>query len=69
MIWSFGDTAEFISRYIALAPGDVICSGTGPGTALESGRDGDRWLRPGDKVEAEVEGIGVLRNSIVAWQT
>ncbi len=69
MIWSFGETAEFISSYIDLAPGDVICSGTGQGTALESGRDGDRWLRPGDKVEAEVEGIGVLRNSIAAWQS
>src|SRR5690242_8753334 len=46
-----------------LAPGDVIGSGTvGTGCILEHG-DG-RWLQPGDVVELEVEGIGVLRNTI-----
>ena len=44
-------------------PGDVIGSGTvGTGCILELG-DG-RWLQPGDVVELEVEGIGVLRNRI-----
>jgi fumarylacetoacetate (FAA) hydrolase len=46
-----------------LVPGDVIGSGTvGTGCILELG-DG-RWLRPGDEVELEVEGLGVLRNRI-----
>jgi fumarylacetoacetate (FAA) hydrolase len=46
-----------------LVPGDVIGSGTvGSGCILEHG-DG-RWLQPGDVVELEVEGIGVLRNTI-----
>jgi len=46
-----------------LVPGDVIGSGTvGTGCILEHG-DG-RWLQPGDVVELEVEGIGVLRNRI-----
>jgi fumarylacetoacetate (FAA) hydrolase len=46
-----------------LLPGDVIGSGTvGTGCILEHG-DG-RWLRPGDVVELEVEGIGVLRNHV-----
>jgi fumarylacetoacetate (FAA) hydrolase len=46
-----------------LVPGDVIGSGTvGSGCILEHG-DG-RWLQPGDVVELEVEGIGVLRNRI-----
>jgi fumarylacetoacetate (FAA) hydrolase len=46
-----------------LVPGDVIGSGTvGTGSILEHG-DG-RWLQPGDVVELEVEGIGVLRNVI-----
>ncbi len=46
-----------------LMPGDVIGSGTvGTGCILEHG-DG-RWLQPGDVVELEVEGIGVLRNRI-----
>ena len=46
-----------------LLPGDVLGSGTvGSGCILEHG-DG-RWLRPGDVVELEIEGIGVLRNTI-----
>jgi fumarylacetoacetate (FAA) hydrolase len=46
-----------------LLPGDVIGSGTvGSGCILEHG-DG-RWLQPGDVVELEVEGIGVLRNRV-----
>jgi fumarylacetoacetate (FAA) hydrolase len=47
-----------------LLPGDVIGSGTvGRGCILEHG-DG-RWLMPGDEVELEIEGIGILRNRIV----
>jgi fumarylacetoacetate (FAA) hydrolase len=46
-----------------LVPGDVVGSGTvGTGCILEHG-DG-RWLQPGDVVELEVEGIGVLRNLV-----
>jgi 2-keto-4-pentenoate hydratase/2-oxohepta-3-ene-1,7-dioic acid hydratase in catechol pathway len=67
LMYSFGETASFISNYLRLATGDLICSGTGHGTAAEFGRDGDRWLKPGDRVEVEVEGVGVLRNDVVAW--
>jgi fumarylacetoacetate (FAA) hydrolase len=51
------------ARNTRLLPGDVLGSGTvGSGCILEHG-DG-RWLQPGDAVELEVEGIGVLRNTI-----
>ena len=51
------------ARNTVLRPGDVLGSGTvGTGCILEHG-DG-RWLRPGDVVEFEVEGIGVLRNTV-----
>jgi fumarylacetoacetate (FAA) hydrolase len=51
-----------------LVPGDVIGSGTvGTGCILEHG-DG-RWLQPGDVVELEVEGIGVLRNVVGPQRT
>jgi fumarylacetoacetate (FAA) hydrolase len=51
------------ARNTILAPGDVIGSGTvGNGCILEHG-DG-RWLERGDVVELEIEGIGVLRNTV-----
>jgi fumarylacetoacetate (FAA) hydrolase len=51
------------ARNTELCPGDVLGSGTvGTGCILEHG-DG-RWLQPGDVVELEVEGIGVLRNGV-----
>jgi fumarylacetoacetate (FAA) hydrolase len=51
------------ARNTHLRPGDILGSGTvGTGCILEHG-DG-RWLQRGDVVELEVEGIGVLRNSI-----
>jgi fumarylacetoacetate (FAA) hydrolase len=53
------------SRNTRLRPGDILASGTvGSGCILEHG-DG-RWLEPGDVVELEVEGIGVLRNVVGA---
>jgi fumarylacetoacetate (FAA) hydrolase len=50
-------------RNTVLRSGDILGSGTvGTGCILELG-DG-RWLQPGDVVELEVEGIGVLRNTV-----
>jgi fumarylacetoacetate (FAA) hydrolase len=51
------------ARSTVLRPGDIIGSGTvGGGCILEHG-DG-RWLQSGDVVELEIEGIGVLRNTV-----
>jgi fumarylacetoacetate (FAA) hydrolase len=51
------------ARNTVLRPGDIIGSGTvGTGCILEHG-DG-RWLQRGDVVELEIEGIGVLRNTV-----
>jgi fumarylacetoacetate (FAA) hydrolase len=63
MFHSWAAILERASANTRLVPGDVIGSGTvGSGCILEHG-DG-RWLQPGDVVELEVEGIGVLRNRI-----
>jgi fumarylacetoacetate (FAA) hydrolase len=52
------------ARNTELRPGDVIGSGTvGTGCILE--HDDGRWLQPGDTVELEVAGLGILRNQIV----
>jgi fumarylacetoacetate (FAA) hydrolase len=65
MYWRWEDLLAHAARNTTLRPGDVIGSGTvGTGCILEHG-DG-RWLQPGDVVELEVEGIGVLRNVVGA---
>jgi 2-keto-4-pentenoate hydratase/2-oxohepta-3-ene-1,7-dioic acid hydratase in catechol pathway len=57
----FGDLIAYASRSQTLYPGEVIGSGTAPGG---SGIELDRRLAPGDVIEMEIEGIGVLRNTI-----
>ena len=65
MYHSWEPIVAHAGRNTRLAPGDVLGSGTvGSGCIMEHG-DG-RWLQPGDVVELEVEGIGVLRNRISA---
>jgi len=60
---SFADMIAYASQAQTLHPGEVIGSGTAAGG---SGLELDRWLQPGDLVELEVEGVGVLRNTIGA---
>ncbi len=60
---------EIISHYSAMgySPGDIISTGTVAGVAGFSEDAASLYLRPGDVVEAEIEGIGVLRNPIISW--
>jgi fumarylacetoacetate (FAA) hydrolase len=63
MYHSWDAIVAHATRNTELRPGDVLGSGTvGTGCILERGDE--RWLRPGDEVELEVEGIGVLRNRV-----
>ncbi len=64
MIHSFARGAAKIAEFVELRPGDLLTSGTPAGTAIEQGIDGP-FLRPGDVIEIEIEGAGVLRNRIV----
>ena len=60
---------EIISHYSAMGfnPGDIISTGTVAGVAGFSDDAASLYLRPGDVVEAEIEGIGVLRNPVISW--
>jgi len=62
MHWKFEDLIAHISRSETLHPGEFLGSGTvGNGCGLEH----LRFIKPGDVIELEVEGIGVLRNRVV----
>lgn len=63
MHFSYQEIIEWVSQDQTLRPGDLLGSGTvGGGCGLEL----DRWISEGSVVELEVEGIGVLRNSVSA---
>ena len=53
---------SYISTFTALVPGDVIVCGTPTGAGARF--DPPIWLKPGDIVEVEAEGIGVLSNTV-----
>lgn len=63
--YSFGEMIARASEEVLLLPGEVLGSGTvGTGCLLELTRGEGPWLQPGDVVELEVEGIGLLRNTV-----
>ncbi len=57
LVFGVDHIVSYISRYVTLYPGDVIFTGT-PGAT--------RAMQPGDVVEIEVQGVGILRNTVVA---
>ncbi|UOG92584.1 MAG: fumarylacetoacetate hydrolase family protein [Candidatus Thiothrix sulfatifontis] len=63
MIFDVASIIEWLSRGMTLEAGDVIATGTPSGVGFV--REPPEYLQPGDVVECEVEGVGVLRNTIV----
>lgn len=67
MLWSVARTIAAISEFSTLNPGDMIAMGTPPGVG--HAKTPQRWLRPGETVEVEIEGIGICANPIVAEES
>jgi 2-keto-4-pentenoate hydratase/2-oxohepta-3-ene-1,7-dioic acid hydratase in catechol pathway len=63
LIFPFRYLINYISTFTTLVPGDVIVTGTPTGAGARF--DPPRYLKPGDTIEVEAEGIGVLRNGVV----
>jgi 2-keto-4-pentenoate hydratase/2-oxohepta-3-ene-1,7-dioic acid hydratase in catechol pathway len=63
MIFSTARTIAILSEIMTLEPGDLIATGTPSGVA--HARKPPAWMKAGDRVEVELEGIGVLSNPIV----
>jgi 2-keto-4-pentenoate hydratase/2-oxohepta-3-ene-1,7-dioic acid hydratase in catechol pathway len=64
MIWSAASAISIISEYTTLQAGDHIALGTPPGVG-HAKKPNPRWLRPGETVEIEIEGIGICASPVV----
>ena len=64
MIVDIPSAVEFFSSFTRLAPGDVIATGTPGGVGFA--RQPPVWLTPGDVIEVTIEGLGTIRNHVVA---
>jgi len=64
MIVDVPSAIEFFSSFTRLRPGDVIATGTPGGVGFA--RKPPVWLQPGDLIEVTIEGIGAIRNRVVA---
>jgi 2-keto-4-pentenoate hydratase/2-oxohepta-3-ene-1,7-dioic acid hydratase in catechol pathway len=63
-IFQIPDLLEFLSGVFTLEPGDIIATGTPSGVGYS--KTPPRWLQPGDDVRVRIEGLGELRNPVVA---
>ena len=64
LIFSVSELISHLSHSLTLLPGTVILTGTPSGVGFA--RSPQVFLRPGDVVEIEIDGIGVLRNPVVS---
>lgn len=60
MIYSVTDIVSFLSHLMTLEPGDVICTGTPSGVGMATGN----FLKGGDRIECNIEGLGTLTNTL-----
>lgn len=62
MIFPLDELLNYLDARISLRPGDLVFTGSSHGVGLETGR----FLQPGDRVDAQISGVGRLRNTIAA---
>jgi 2-keto-4-pentenoate hydratase/2-oxohepta-3-ene-1,7-dioic acid hydratase in catechol pathway len=62
MIFTIAEIISYVSQFLMLRTGDVISTGTPDGVG--SRMDPPSWLTPGDVVEVEIDGLGVIRNTV-----
>ena len=63
MLYDVAGIIEYLSLVLTLEPGDIIATGTPAGVGFA--RKPPEFLKPGDVLESEIEGIGTMRNPVV----
>ena len=64
-IFTIEEVIEFVSQFMTLEPGDIIFTGTPPGVGMA--RKPPVYMKPGDQVDVEIQGLGLLHNTVEAW--
>ena len=64
LIFGIAELASYFSRWYRFEPGDLVTTGSPAGVGF--GRDPKVFMKPGDRIEVEIEGIGVLSNTLQA---
>jgi 2,4-didehydro-3-deoxy-L-rhamnonate hydrolase len=64
MIFGVGELIRYLSQFMTLKPGDLISTGTPPGVGL--GMKPPTYLKPGDIVELEIEGLARQMHTLVS---
>jgi len=62
MVFPVATAIAYITQAMSVEPGDLLATGTPSGVGYA--RKPPVWMKPGDTVEVEIEGIGVLRNPV-----
>lgn len=65
MIFGVAEIISYMSRFMALVPGDIIATGTPEGVGM--GQKPPQFLKPGDVMELEIAGLGLQRQDVVAY--
>ncbi|NRA19513.1 MAG: fumarylacetoacetate hydrolase family protein [Oceanospirillaceae bacterium] len=63
MVYGVAHIVAYLSQFMSLQPGDVISTGTPPGVGM--GQQPSLYLKPGDKIELGITGLGVQRQNVV----
>ena len=65
MIFGVAHLVGYVSQFMTLLPGDIICTGTPPGVGM--GMKPPVFLKPGDVMKLGIDGLGEQRQRVVAW--
>jgi 2,4-diketo-3-deoxy-L-fuconate hydrolase len=65
MVFTVAQIVSYLSRFMTLEPGDIICTGTPPGVGL--GRKPQRFLKKGDTLRLGIAGLGEQQQDVIAY--
>ena len=64
MIFTVAHIVSYLSRFMSLHPGDIISTGTPPGVGM--GQKPQVFLKPGDKIQLGIQGLGEQNQNVIA---